>query len=110
MNIKLIPGDAMTFVDHIADATDIRDVFELVNEFVGALDYANEIREIPVGLRPGPIDTADALSYWLSLISDEIKRRDSIQETTPDCMFAMHAVLETAVQKVCGGWQSPRFR
>ena len=97
----------MTFVDHIADATDIRDVFELVNEFVGALNYAHEIHHIPLGLRPGPIDTAEAITYWLSLISEEIKRRDGIQETTPDCMFAMHAVLETAAQKVCGGWQSP---
>ena len=94
----------MTFVDRIADARDIGEVFDLVNEFLYALHHSGELGHIPEAVRPGPISTADDLSYWLNLVSDEIKRREAMQEETPDIVFGLHAVLETALQKLRSGW------
>jgi len=94
----------MTFVDRIADARDIGDVFDLVNEFVYALHHSGAMDKIPAPMRPGRISTADDLSYWLKLVSDEIKRREAMQEETPDIVFGLHAVLETALQKLRSGW------
>ena len=94
----------MTFVDRIADARDIGDVFDLVNEFVHALHHSGAMNQIPAPIRPGRISTADDLSYWLKLVSDEIKGRETTQEETPDILFGLHAVFETALQKLRSGW------
>jgi hypothetical protein len=40
----------------------------------------------------------------LDLISEEIRERDAVAEEIPDMMFALHAVLETALQKLRGDW------
>ncbi len=94
----------MTFVDRIADARDIAEVFELVNEFVEAVHHAGEIEQLPKEVRPGRISTADDLSYWFRLVSEDIRRRDVADEKTPDIAFALHAVLETALQRMRSGW------
>jgi hypothetical protein len=94
----------LSFVDRIADARDIAEVFDLVNEFIGALQSKPDFEQIPVALRPARISTADDLTYWLTLLSDEIKRRDALDEESPDVIFALHAVLETALQKLRGNW------
>jgi len=94
----------LTFVDRIADARDIAEVFDLVNEFIGALQEKRDIEQIPTALRPATISTADNLAYWLNIVSDEIRRRDAAEEGIPEVMFALHAVLETAVQKLRGDW------
>ena len=94
----------MTFVDRIADASDIEEVFYLVNEFIVGLHTSGGIQPIPVVLRPGRINTADDLSYWFNLLSDEIKRREATEAEIPDVMFALHAVLETALQRLRGDW------
>ena len=94
----------MTLVDRIADARDLSEVFELVNEFIGALQAKRDIDQIPATLRPARISTADDLAYWLNIVSDEIRRRDAAEEGIPEVMFALHAVLETAVQKLRGDW------
>jgi hypothetical protein len=47
----------MTFIDRIADARDIADVFDLVNEFIVGLHHVHQ--EIPVALRLGRVVTAD---------------------------------------------------
>jgi hypothetical protein len=94
----------LTFVDRIADAHDIAEVFDLVNEFIGALQSKPDIHEIPFALRPARISTADDLAYWLNLLSDEIKRLDTANKQIPDAMFALHAVLETALQRLRGDW------
>ena len=60
--------------------------------------------KIPAPMRPGRISTADDLSYWVKLVSDEIKRREAMQEETPDIVFGLHALLETALQKLRSGW------
>ena len=67
----------MTFVDRIAGVWDIAEVFELVNEFVEAVHHAGEIQKLPREVRPGRIYTADDLSYWWALISEEIKQREA---------------------------------
>jgi hypothetical protein len=90
----------MTFVDRIADARDIAEIFNLVNEFVEALQHAGEVHQIPVAIRPGRINTADDLSYWLRLVSEEIRRRDAADQETPDVMFGLQAVLAAALQIV----------
>jgi hypothetical protein len=94
----------MTFVDRIADARDIAEMFDLVNEFVDALQHAGEIQQIPTEVRPGRISTADELSYWLGLITEEIKRRDAADQETPDVMFGLQAVLATALQRLRSDW------
>ena len=55
----------MTFVDRIADARDIAEIFDLVNEFIGALQSKPDIEQISLALRPARISTADDLAYWL---------------------------------------------
>ena len=57
----------MAFVDRIADARDIVEVFDLVNEFIVGLHTSADIHPIPVVLRPGSINSADDLSYWFKL-------------------------------------------
>ena len=94
----------MTFVHRIADALDIVEVFYLVNEFIIGLHTSGGIQPIAGVLRPGRINTADDLSYWFNLLSDEIKRRDAAGEEIPEVMFALHAVLETALQRLRGDW------
>jgi hypothetical protein len=94
----------MTFVDRIADARDISDVFDLVNEFLHALHHSGAMDQIPAPMRPGRIGSADDLSYSLKLVSDEIKRREATQQETPDMIFGLHAVLDTALQKLRSGW------
>jgi len=94
----------MTFVDRIADARDIAEVFELVDEFVEAVHHAGEIQQLPRDVRPGRISTADDLSFWLRLISEEIRRRDVAADDIPDIAFAVHAVLETALQRLRSDW------
>lgn len=94
----------MTFVDRIADARDLSEVFELLNEFIGTLQEKRDIEQLPATLRPARISTADDLAYWLNIVSDEIRRRDTAEREIPDVMFAVHAVLETAVQKLRGDW------
>jgi hypothetical protein len=94
----------MTFVDRIADARDIGEIFDLVNEFVEALQHAGEIQKILSEVRPGRISTADDLSYWLGLLSEEIKRRDAAEVETPDVMFGLQAVLATALQRLRSDW------
>jgi hypothetical protein len=92
----------MTFVDQIADAQDLAEVFELVNEFLEALYHSGEAGRIPLTMRR--ISTADDLSYWFSLVSEEIKRQEAAEEDTPDVLFGLHAVLETALQRLRAGW------
>jgi hypothetical protein len=75
-----------------------------VNEFIGALQSKPDIQQIPFALRPARISTADDLAYWLNLLSDEIKRLEAADEEIPDAMFALHAVLETALQRLRGDW------
>ena len=94
----------MTFVDRIADARDIGDVFDLVNEFVYALHHSGAMDQLPAPIRPGRISTADDLSYWLKLVSDEIKSQDAAQKEMPDILLGLHAVFETALQKLRTGW------
>jgi hypothetical protein len=67
----------MTFIDRIADARDIADVFELANEFIGDLQLMPAVQQIPTALLPGWINTADDLAYWLRLLSEEIQRRNA---------------------------------
>jgi len=38
------------------------------------------------------------------LVSEDIRRRDVADEKTPDIAFALHAVLETALQRMRSGW------
>jgi hypothetical protein len=92
----------MTFVDQIADAQDLAEVFELVNEFIEALYHSGEADRFSLTMRR--INTADDLSYWFSLVSEEIKRREAAEEDTPDIIFGVHAVLETALQRLRAGW------
>jgi len=94
----------VTFVDRIADARDIDQIFDLVNEFIIELHRCHVIQQIPTVVRPGRINTADDLGYWLNLLSEEIKRRDAAEAEIPDKMFAMHAVLETALHKLRRDW------
>ena len=94
----------MSFVDHIADANDIAEVFELVNEFISGMQHVGEIHQVPTAVRPWRINTADDLSYWLTLVSGEITRQDSAEEETPDIVFVLHAVLDTAVQRLRSDW------
>ena len=94
----------MTFIDRIADAHDLANVFDLVNEFIVGLYHAHQIHEIPTALRPGRIATADDLAYWLRLLSEEIKQRDAADNEIPDVMFALHAVMETALQRLRNDW------
>jgi hypothetical protein len=54
---------ALNFVDRIAEAPDIAEVFDLMK-----------------------------------------RRRDAAKEEIPDVMFALHAVLETALQRLRGDW------
>ena len=94
----------MTFIDRIADARDIADVFDLVNEFIVGLHHVHQLQEIPVALRPGRVATADDLAFWLNLLSEEIRQRDAVGDEIPDVMFALHAVLETALQRLRSDW------
>ena len=94
----------MTFVDRIANARDIYQVFDLLTDFIIELHRSGAIEQIPRIVRPGRINTADDLSYWFNLLSDEIKRRDAAEEKIPDVMLALHAVLETALQRLRGDW------
>ncbi len=92
----------MTFIDRIADAREIDDVFDLVDELLSALHYTDDVQQITPVLRPGRINTADDLAYWLKLLSAEIHDRDARQEAISEAMFALHAVLETAQQRLRG--------
>ena len=65
----------MTFIDRIADARDIADVFDLVNEFIVGLHHVHQLQEIPVALRPGRVATADDLAFWLNLLSEDKAER-----------------------------------
>jgi hypothetical protein len=94
----------MNFIDRIADARDISEVFDLVNDFTSRLHSSGEIQQIPPYFRPARMLNVGDLAYWLSLISDEIKRRDAAGEESPDCLFELHAVFETAAQKVRSAW------
>jgi hypothetical protein len=94
----------MTFVDRIADARDITELFELVNGYISAMQGTGAIQQIPSEVRPGRINTADDLSYWLRLVSEEITRRDAAEEKTPDIAFALRAVLDTALHRLRSGW------
>jgi len=94
----------MTFVYLIADARDIADVFDLVNEFIYALHHSDEMAHIPAAVRPGRISSADDLSYWFKLVSKEIKSREAEQEEASDIPFGLHAVLDTALQKLRSEW------
>ena len=94
----------MTFIDRIADARDIAELFELVNEFISDLQRMPEVQQIPTALLPAWINTADDLAYWLRLLSEEIQRRDASDEEIADMMFALHAVLETALQRLRSEW------
>ena len=93
----------MTFVDRIVDARDIAEIFELVNEFVEAVHRGGEIQQLPKEVRPERIYTADDLSHWLGLISEEIKQREASDGQTSAIAFALHAVLETALQRLRAG-------
>ena len=95
----------MTFVDRIADARDIEQVFDLVNEFISVLQEQPTIEHIPAALRPVRMNTAEDLAYQLEILSDEIRQRDAVEEEIPDVMFALHAVLETALQRLRGDWR-----
>jgi len=55
-------------------------------------------------LRPGRVATADDLAFWLNLLSEEIRQRDAVGDEIPDVMFALHAVLETALQRLRSDW------
>jgi DNA-binding GntR family transcriptional regulator len=98
----------MTFVDRIADAQDLADVFELVNEFIEALYRSAEADRISLTIRR--ISTADNLMYWFDLVSAEIKRQEAAEEKTPDVVFDLHAVLETAIQRCASRMVSLRWR
>ena len=93
----------MTFIDRIADAREIAEVFDLVNEFVRTLQRMPDVQQIPVRLRPGRIRMADEMADCLRSLSDEIRQRDASDTEIPDMMFALHAVLDTALQKIRGG-------
>ena len=62
------------------------------------------MNQLPAPMQPGRISTADDLSYWVRVVSDEIQGRESAQEQTPDILVGLHAVLETALQKLRSGW------
>ena len=94
----------MNFVDRIADAQDITDVFELVNEFVSGLHRARDIYKLPSHLRPIRIEDVDELSHWLRVISEEIQRADDKEQDIPNVIFELHAILETAAQKLRGSF------
>jgi hypothetical protein len=90
----------MSFIHRIADASDIDEVFGLVNGYISAMQGVGEFHQIPSEVRPERTHTANDLSYWLRLVSEEIRRRDAAEEKTPDVMFALRAILETALQTV----------
>jgi hypothetical protein len=90
----------MTFVDLIADARDIGDVIDLVNEFLMGLRSIGELKHIPESVQPPRITIVNDLPYSLNLVAEEIKRRDAAGDEIPEVMFALHAVLETAVERV----------
>jgi hypothetical protein len=71
-----------------------------VNEFIGGLHHSRDIYTLPGPLRPIQIDNLDELSHWLRLVSEEIQRQVDAQEDVPNVLFGLHAVLETAVQKL----------
>ena len=73
-----------------------------MDEFIGALQEKRDIEQIPSSLAPRTISTADDLAYWLNIVVDEIKRRDATEEEISEVRFALHAVLETAGQKLRG--------
>ncbi len=90
----------MTFVDLIADARDIGDVIDLVNEFLIGLQSIGELKHIPESVQPPRITAVDHLPDSLNLVVAEIRRRDGAGDEIPEVMFALHAVLETAVERV----------
>jgi hypothetical protein len=94
----------MTFAERIADAQSIGEVFELVNEFLNVLHHTGAIDQIPPAMRPGHISADDDLAYWLTIMWDEIESRDAANEDTPDIIYGIHAVLETAQQRMRSGW------
>ena len=94
----------MTLVDRIADAQSIEEAFELVNEFIRKLRHVGAIDLIPPAMRPGRINTADDLSYWLMIVWDEIRRRNAVKEDTPAVIFSIHDVLVAALLRLCSGW------
>ena len=88
----------------ISDARDIAELFDLVNEFISDLQRVPEVQQIPTALFPGWINTADDLAYWLRLLSEAIRVRDESEDEIPDIIFALHAVLETALQRLRSDW------
>jgi hypothetical protein len=81
----------LTIVDRIPDAHDIAAVFDLVNDFISALQEKRDIEQILSTLRAARINTADDVAYWLNIVSDEIRRRDAAEEGIPEAMFALPA-------------------
>ena len=95
----------MTFVDLIADACDIGDVIDLVNEFLVGLQTTGELNHVPESVQPPRITAVNDLPYSLNLVAEEIKRRDAAGDEIPEAMFALHAVFETAVERVQTSYQ-----
>jgi len=50
-------------------------VFDLINEFIIGYTARVAFSRSPWLLRPGRINTADDLNYWLNLLSEEIERQ-----------------------------------
>ena len=90
----------MTFVDLIADAREIEDVVDLVNEFLAGLKHTGQLQPLPSSVQARRISTLDDISYSFNLVTEEIKRRNAAGDDIPTVMFALHAVLETAVERL----------
>jgi hypothetical protein len=90
----------MTFLDLVADARDIEDVIDLVNEVLVGLQSTRELKRIPKSVQPPRITAVSDIPYSLNLVAEEIKRRDVARDAISEVTFALHAVLETAVERM----------
>ena len=95
----------MTLIDLIADACDIGDVIDLVNEFLVGLQTTGELNHVLESVQPPRITAVNDLPCSLNLVAEEIKRRDAAGDEIPEVMFALHAVFETAVERVQTSYQ-----
>jgi len=92
----------MIVADRIADVHDIAKLFEVVNEFIGALQEKPEIQHIAVALRPGRIKLEKN-----RLLPESCVRKDQASgwhKTRSQADVRAARCAETALQRVRGDW------
>ena len=94
----------MVFIDRISDSQDPREVFALLNEFIGTLKQVGRIRGTPLAVRPAQIASAYDLKYWLRQTSHELKQRKEAGDGVSDELFWLNAVLQVAAKKLRASW------